>query len=204
MTYTCPMHPEIVRKEPGTCPICSMSLVPSVKTAQPTPDRGLGPLTWKSYMPLISIITGILLVSMWASISIDGLSSAAVMRTIGYFMAGYFIFFSSFKLIDLKGFAEGYAMYDLLAMRVRAYGYIYPFIELAFGLAMLSGWQRPSVLVAEVIVMLFSGVGVLIKVLRKEKFQCVCLGTWLKVPLTTVTLLEDFGMAFLALLQLLL
>ncbi len=28
-TYVCPMHPEIVRKEPGRCPICGMKLVPS-------------------------------------------------------------------------------------------------------------------------------------------------------------------------------
>lgn len=26
-TYTCPMHPQIVREEPGTCPICGMDLV---------------------------------------------------------------------------------------------------------------------------------------------------------------------------------
>lgn len=26
-TYTCPMHPQIVRNEPGTCPICGMDLV---------------------------------------------------------------------------------------------------------------------------------------------------------------------------------
>jgi hypothetical protein len=24
--YTCPMHPEIKRNEPGSCPICGMSL----------------------------------------------------------------------------------------------------------------------------------------------------------------------------------
>jgi len=28
VTYTCPMHPEIARKEPGSCPICGMKLVP--------------------------------------------------------------------------------------------------------------------------------------------------------------------------------
>ncbi|GHA79435.1 efflux RND transporter periplasmic adaptor subunit [Pontibacter akesuensis] len=27
-TYTCPMHPQIVQNEPGTCPICHMDLVP--------------------------------------------------------------------------------------------------------------------------------------------------------------------------------
>jgi hypothetical protein len=26
--YTCPMHPEIVKDEPGLCPICNMKLVP--------------------------------------------------------------------------------------------------------------------------------------------------------------------------------
>ncbi len=27
VTYSCPMHPEIVRKKPGTCPKCGMTLV---------------------------------------------------------------------------------------------------------------------------------------------------------------------------------
>ena len=27
-TYTCPMHPEIVRNQPGPCPICGMALEP--------------------------------------------------------------------------------------------------------------------------------------------------------------------------------
>jgi hypothetical protein len=29
--YTCPMHPEIKRSEPGQCPICGMNLVPEKK-----------------------------------------------------------------------------------------------------------------------------------------------------------------------------
>src|SRR5262245_42194598 len=31
--WTCPMHPEIVRAEPGTCPICGMALEPRTATA---------------------------------------------------------------------------------------------------------------------------------------------------------------------------
>ncbi len=31
-TYTCPMHPEIVRSEPGHCPICGMALEPVMPT----------------------------------------------------------------------------------------------------------------------------------------------------------------------------
>jgi hypothetical protein len=30
------------------------------------------------------------------------------------FMAGFFLVFSAFKLLDLRGFADGYATYDLL------------------------------------------------------------------------------------------
>src|SRR5258705_830431 len=30
--YTCPMHPEIVRDGPGSCPKCGMALVPMVPT----------------------------------------------------------------------------------------------------------------------------------------------------------------------------
>ncbi|MFD1140842.1 efflux RND transporter periplasmic adaptor subunit [Larkinella insperata] len=31
-SFTCPMHPQIVQSQPGSCPICAMDLVPVVKT----------------------------------------------------------------------------------------------------------------------------------------------------------------------------
>src|ERR1035437_4952908 len=34
ITYTCPMHPEIVRDAPGSCPICGMALEPRQGTAE--------------------------------------------------------------------------------------------------------------------------------------------------------------------------
>jgi P-type Cu+ transporter len=33
--YTCPMHPQIVRDAPGSCPICGMALVPIAGTGPP-------------------------------------------------------------------------------------------------------------------------------------------------------------------------
>lgn len=32
--YTCPMHPEIIRQHPGSCPICGMALEPKTPTTQ--------------------------------------------------------------------------------------------------------------------------------------------------------------------------
>jgi Cu+-exporting ATPase len=39
--YTCPMHPEIVQKGPGSCPICGMALEPKVITLEETPNHEL-------------------------------------------------------------------------------------------------------------------------------------------------------------------
>jgi hypothetical protein len=37
--WTCPMHPEIIRDAPGSCPICGMALEPMT----PAPDSGPNP-----------------------------------------------------------------------------------------------------------------------------------------------------------------
>ena len=36
--WTCPMHPEIVRDEPGACPICGMALEPMVPSDEPSEE----------------------------------------------------------------------------------------------------------------------------------------------------------------------
>ncbi len=201
--YTCPMHPEIVSDVPGKCPKCGMSLVlksevnhNTVSTHHIIPDKGLGKITWKSYTPLGVIVILMFLVSIVIS---QRSSSTVILDFISNFMTMFFIVFGGFKLMDIKGFVEGYSTYDLLAQKWKGYGYIYPFIELLFGFTMLAGFQSLWLLLLEAIVMIFSGVGVAIKIAKKEEFMCACLGTFFKVPLTYVTLIEDFGMALLAL-----
>jgi hypothetical protein len=36
--YVCPMHAQIVREAPGSCPICGMALEPRTVTAEETPN----------------------------------------------------------------------------------------------------------------------------------------------------------------------
>jgi len=189
------MHPEIVSEKPGRCPKCGMALVVKDEkkaVVHMSEDKGLGVITWKSYLPLIIIIA---LISIVSAIASEFLFRDFLLA----FMTGFFLVFAGFKLMDLKGFAEGYSTYDLLAQKWFGYGYIYPFIELAFGLLMLAGFHSAGLLWTEFAVMAFSGLGVAIKLARREPFMCACLGTFLKVPLTYVTLIEDFGMAILAL-----
>lgn len=43
--YTCPMHPEIIKNEPGKCPICGMDLVPKSASKETVIDSSLTLLT---------------------------------------------------------------------------------------------------------------------------------------------------------------
>ena len=43
--YTCPMHPQIRRAGPGSCPICGMALEPELVTRDATPNPELSDMT---------------------------------------------------------------------------------------------------------------------------------------------------------------
>ena len=144
-----------------------------------------------SYFPIFLIfgyIAGITLVVQWAQ------GSFPLMQWMSHFMAGFFLVFSFFKLMNLKGFAEGYRTYDVVAKVVPAYGLIYPFIELALGIAFLTGFDPVVTNVITLIVMAVSTIGVVQSLLKKTPFQCACLGTVIKLPLSKVTLFEDLLM----------
>ena len=113
------------------------------------------------------------------------------MQAMNVFMAGFFITFSFFKMLDLKGFAESYSMYDIVAKKVKAYGFMYAFIELGLGIAYATNFQPLVTNVVTLIVMTVSIIGVLQSVLNKRKIQCACLGAVFNLPMSTVTIIED-------------
>ena len=113
-------------------------------------------------------------------------------------MGLFLVILSLFKFFDIPGFVEGFRAYDLLARRTAAYAYLYPFIEVALGLGYLARWHLPFVYGATLAVMLFGTAGVVISLVRGLDVECACMGTVLHVPLSTVTLAEDVGMAAMA------
>lgn len=114
------------------------------------------------------------------------------------FMGFFLVVFSMFKFFDMVGFADGFQMYDLLAKPLRPYAYVYPFIELGLGLGYLAHWQPAVVYSATIVVMIFGSLGVFNALRKGLDLQCACMGTVLKVPLSTVALTEDLGMAAMA------
>lgn len=155
---------------------------------------------FETYRPLLLVFAYILLVTLAVEI-VNG--AFELHRFMPNFMAGFFLVFSFFKLLDLRGFASSYAMYDLLAKKIPSYGFVYPFMELGLGTAYLLAARPMLVNAITLIVMLFSSIGVILAVANKQKIRCACLGTGFNLPMTTVTIIEDLLMAAMALWMLL-
>ena len=118
------------------------------------------------------------------------------------FMGLFYIVFSFFKFLDLKGFPESFKMYDPLAKVLPIYGWIYPFIELALGLLFLMRIQIPLALIITLIVLGITTIGVTKSLLDKKSIQCACLGTALKLPMTKATFIENSIMIVMAIIML--
>jgi copper chaperone CopZ len=152
-----------------------------------------------TYKPLLLIF--LFIAATTAIVSIDN-GKIDVMLWMQYFMAGFFIVFSFFKFLNLTGFAESYAMYDILAKRVKVYGLIYPFIELILGVAYLTGFEPTITYIATICIMGFSSIGVIQSVLDKKKIRCACLGAVFNLPMSMVTIIENLIMVLMALIML--
>jgi len=59
-------------------------------------------------------------------------------------------------------------------------------------------WQPALTNLLTLIVMGFSAIGVLRAVLGQQEIRCACLGTVFQLPMSTVTIIEDLGMAGMA------
>jgi len=152
-----------------------------------------------TYKPLLLIF--LFIAATTAIVSIDN-GKIDVMLWMQYFMAGFFIVFSFFKFLNLTGFAESYAMYDILAKRVKVYGLVYPFIELILGAAYLTGFEPTITYIATICIMGFSSIGVIQSVLDKKKIRCACLGAVFNLPMSMVTIIENLIMVLMALIML--
>ncbi len=117
-----------------------------------------------------------------------------LMRWMQYFMAGFFLVFSFFKLLDIPSFAASYSSYDVIAKKWFGWGFVYPFVELTLGILFLLNMYPLATNIVTFVVMGISSIGVLQSIMAKRKIKCACLGAVFNLPMSTITLLEDFLM----------
>jgi copper chaperone CopZ len=151
---------------------------------QPQPDVQTSAL--KTYYPLFLVLA---LIAVAAFAGNDWMIS---------FMAGFFLVFGAFKLLDVPAFADAYATYDVVAKRFKPWGMAYPFVETALGFAFLFQFQLHAATWVALILSLIGAIGVIQSVIAKQTIKCACLGTVFNLPMSTITIVENLGMAAMA------
>jgi copper chaperone CopZ len=147
----------------------------------------------KTYYPLF-LVMGL--------IAIASLASGSFMGWMVNFMAGFFIVFGAFKLLDVPAFANSYVRYDVIAKVFKPWGYAYPFIEVALGFGFLFGGDMVTLSWIALVLSAVGAIGVIQANLKKQTIQCACLGTVFQLPMSVVTIIENVGMAAMAALML--
>jgi len=110
------------------------------------------------------------------------------------FIAVFFMTFAGFKFINLEEFALIYRTFDVIAQKIRPWGYAVPFIEVFLGISYFvstDAWQ------INLLALLFTGTagyGAYKALKRKPKSHCTSPGTFIKLPLTKVSFVENSAM----------
>lgn len=158
----------------------------------PTSNKAVS--KWRQLFPLF-LIFGFL----W---SVNGLNALvydlSVRDFMLDFMASFYLVFSFFKFLDLRGFVNAFRGYDPLANRLALYGYIYPFIELTLGLMFLTSFAIDLAVYTTLFILGLTTVGVIDQLRQKNKIVCACLGSVLNLPMTEATLIENLIMIAMA------
>lgn len=154
--------------------------------------------TIKNFLPLI-VLGAIIILFTLTKQFLYGFNLNSAMHD---FMGSFFVIFSSFKIINIHGFAAAYSTYDIIAKRYRMYAYIYPFIEFFLGMFYIMRFQSIAVNWVTLLLMIVSSIGVAYELSQKKQIICACLGAVFKIPMTYVTLAEDVLMGIMALVML--
>jgi copper chaperone CopZ len=147
-------------------------------------------ITYKPLLIIFAFITGVAFITAFHN-QIFEMEHFRLNMFLHNFMTGFFLVFSLFKLLDVSAFAKSFKQYDLLAKYIPGYAAQYPFIELSIGIACLINYELEMVYITEIAIMAIGLIGVVQSNLSKQKIQCACLGTVFKLPMSSITIIEN-------------
>lgn len=159
-----------------------------------TTEALIEPPKKSSYKALVLVLGYVLIGSSIGMYLADSWSFGFGMRM---FMGLFFLAFSFFKLLDLKGFAYSYISYDLIGSKWIVWGFIYPFIELGLGALYMFNLLPSFTNILTAVLMMIGLAGALKVVFKKSKIKCACLGTEYNLPMSFVVV-ENGSMLLMA------
>ncbi|MBC7467268.1 MAG: heavy metal translocating P-type ATPase [Bdellovibrio sp.] len=134
--YTCPMHPEIKQKGPGSCPICGMALEPLEVTLDDGPNHELTDMTKRFWSSLIFTVPLVLLamLEMFPGFNLHALFTSFSMNWVQLILASPVVLWAGFPLFQ-KGYASIKSrhlnMFTLIALGT-AIAYVYSIFATLF------------------------------------------------------------------------
>jgi P-type Cu+ transporter len=120
-TFTCPMHPEIVRSGPGSCPICGMALEPINVSTNEEADPELDDMSRRFWICVV-LTTPLLLLSMGAMVpglSFPGFMTGTRLVWIQFALAAPVVLWGGWPFFE-RGWASVFSrnlnMFTLIAL----------------------------------------------------------------------------------------
>tara|TARA_R110000796_G_scaffold72877_5_gene164354 strand:- start:14277 stop:14981 length:705 start_codon:yes stop_codon:yes gene_type:complete len=146
-----------------------------------------------TYTPVIAIFSVTFLLSLAFSFATN--NSLLSLKTAELFIALTMSVLAIQKLQDLFSFTNSFITYDLVAMKVVRYAYIYPFLEAFVGIGMIAGLPAYSVAPISLFIGSVGAVSVIKAVyIDKRELKCACVGGDSNVPLGFISLTENLFM----------
>jgi glutaredoxin len=143
-----------------------------------------------SYVPVIAVFATAALLTLALAVGISGFMGIAI------------CLLAMLKLMDVEAFATSFRKYDLLSQRWRAWGGLYPGVELLVGLGILLRLEIPAAARLIGATALLLGAMGMVSVgkavfIDKLALNCACVGGNAKVPLGVVSFAENLMMALM-------
>lgn len=146
-----------------------------------------------TYKPIIGIFATTFLMALSVAFALGDFN---LVRIIELFIALSMCVLAVQKLRDLEAFSLQFLNYDLLAQKWVKYSYVYPFVEMLAGVAMISGVLTIVSAPAAIFIAAINGYSVFKAVyIDKRELKCACVGGNSNVPLGFISLTENIMMA---------
>lgn len=147
------------------------------------------------FKPLILTV----LLSFVFGIAITFFQTFSVERLIMNCMGTFITLIGLLKVRDVHKFVQMFRRYDPLAKNSIFYAKCYPYLETTLGVLILSGIFVVPVQVAVIFIYTCTSTGIIRSLNAKENLVCACLGGGVVLPLSNVTIFENFTMIAMAL-----